>query len=222
MTVVSGMARGIDTAAHRGALQGGGSTVAVLGTGADVVYPPENKKLYDSICQKGQVLSEFSPGTPPMPGHFPRRNRVISGISQGTLVIEAGEKSGALITAYMALDQGRDVYALPGDVRSMKSRGTHRLIQQGAKLVTAVEDVLQEMPELSPVHAAPSSMAFEPQNLSSHEAKIWAQLSDSPLHIDLLAQQCGTSTSEVMGILLSMELKNWVVQQPGMLFKRRL
>jgi len=220
--VVSGMARGIDTAAHRGAVEGGGRTVAVLGTGADVVYPPENAKLYKAISRQGVVLSEFAPGTPPMPGHFPRRNRIISGLAQGTLVIEAGEKSGALITAYMALDQGRDVFALPGDVRSMKSRGTHRLIQQGAKLVGSLEDILQEIFDLKSSALPPSPVIFEPHNLSPVETDIWAALSERPVHIDLLAQQCNRSPSEVMAVLLGMELKNWVMQQPGMLFKRRL
>ena len=216
--IVSGMARGIDTAAHQGALEAGGETVAVLGTGADVVYPPENHRLYQAIAEKGAVVSEFVPGTEPNPGHFPRRNRVISGLCQGVIVVEAGEKSGALITALSALDQGRDVYAVPGEIRSMKSRGTHRLIQQGAKLVGSVEDILSELPGWASSQSP--SVQSAPKDMDEDESVVWEALGADLLHIDTLAVKCQRCTSEIMSILLGMELKGWVRQLPGMLFKR--
>ncbi|MCK5149245.1 DNA-processing protein DprA [bacterium] len=222
VAIISGGARGIDTIAHRAAIKADGQTVAVLGTGADIIYPPENAALFRSISETGAIITEFAPGTQPLPGHFPRRNRIISGLSYGTIVVEAGEKSGALITAYMALDQGREVFAVPGDIRSAKSRGTHRLIQQGAKLIHSVEDILAELPGMANNGAEQKEMQFEPGNLTASEQIVWNQLSKSPIHIDKLASQCEKSTSEVMAILLSMELKNWIAQQPGMLFKRIL
>jgi DNA processing protein len=138
----------VDTAAHKGALRGRGSTVAVLGSGLDVVYPPENRKLYLEIMESGAVVSEFPMGAPPEASHFPRRNRIISGLSRGTVVVEAGDKSGALLTSDLALEQNRDVFAVPGNIISPKSRGTNRLIRDGAKLVTGVEDILSEFPDV--------------------------------------------------------------------------
>lgn len=146
ITVVSGLARGIDTWAHRGALAGKGATAAVLGCGLDICYPPENRLLMQGIGQQGVVLSEFPPGSEPLPANFPRRNRLISGLSLGTLVVEAGEKSGALITASFALEQGREVYAVPGSITSPCSRGCHQLIKEGAKLADRVEAILEELP----------------------------------------------------------------------------
>jgi len=146
ITVVSGMARGIDTWAHQGTLGKGGATAAVLGCGLDICYPPENRLLMQNIQRQGVVLSEFPPGTEPLPANFPRRNRLISGLSLGTLVVEAGEKSGALITATFALEQGREVFAVPGSILSDCSRGCHYLIKQGAKLVDGVEAILEEFP----------------------------------------------------------------------------
>ncbi|MEW5921664.1 MAG: DNA-processing protein DprA [Bacillota bacterium] len=146
ITVVSGLARGIDTWAHRGALKVKGTTAAVLGCGLDICYPPENSLLMQSIRQQGVVLSEFPPGSEPLPANFPRRNRLISGLSLGTVVVEAGEKSGALITASFALEQGREVFAVPGSITSPCSRGCHYLIKEGAKLVDGVESILEEFP----------------------------------------------------------------------------
>ena len=148
--VVSGMAAGIDSEAHRGALEADGKTVAVLGTGVDVVYPRHLRSLYAELVEKGAVCSEMPPGTAPHPGLFPRRNRIISGLSVGTLVVEAAERSGALITADFSMEQGREVFAVPGPVTSEKSAGTNRLIQQGAKCVTGVQDILEEFPSLVP------------------------------------------------------------------------
>jgi len=150
ITVVSGMARGIDTMAHTGALAGGGRTIAVLGSGIDVVYPPENKRLYEKIQKSGAVISEFIPGTKPLAGNFPARNRIISGLSLGVIVVEAAEKSGSLITADFALEQGREVFAVPGNISSGQSVGTNNLIKQGAKIVTRIEDILEEFEYLSP------------------------------------------------------------------------
>jgi len=145
LSIVSGFARGIDTAAHKAALETEGNTVAVLGCGVDVIYPMENRKIYQELLEKGLAVSEYPPGTSPDGHHFPQRNRIISGLSLGTLVVEAGKGSGALITAYHALDQDREVFALPGRVDSAKSAGCHEIIQKGAKLVARVEDVLSEL-----------------------------------------------------------------------------
>ncbi len=145
VTIVSGMARGVDSKAHYGALEAGGRTIAVLGCGVDVVYPKENRSLMNEICKKGAVISEYIPGTEPIPFNFPARNRIISGLSEGVIIVEASEKSGSLITADYALEQGRDVFALPGNINSMNSSGTNRLIREGARIITCAGDILDEM-----------------------------------------------------------------------------
>jgi DNA processing protein len=222
ITVVSGMARGIDTWAHRGAVQNSGRTIAVLGSGVDVIYPPENRKLYHQIIEQGAVISEFPIRTEPKNVHFPRRNRIISGLSLGAVVVEAGEKSGALITAYMALEQGREVFAVPGSIRNLKSRGTHRLIKEGAKLVENVEDVFAEIPGLKKkgVEAGKQRMDVA-ELLSASEMELWKVLSEEPVHIDQIAEQAKIHTSEALALLLSMELKNCVRQLSGMKFIRQ-
>jgi len=220
ITVVSGMARGIDTAAHSGALKGSGKTIAVLGCGVNVVYPPENIKLYDHIQKDGLLVSEFPLGEQPLAGHFPRRNRIISGLSLGTIVIEAGEKSGALITAYMALEQGREVFALPGHAGQKLTRGPHRLIREGAKLVESVEDIFDEIPGMrSDIQQKKEAHLIN--DLPDIERKIWQILSDEPKHIDMIAAEMQLSTSELLASLLSMELKNYVDHLSGMMFVRR-
>jgi DNA processing protein len=216
VTVVSGLARGVDTAAHRGALSGGGRSIGVLGCGIDVVYPPENRKLFEEMADKGAIVSEFPMGTLPLAENFPRRNRIISGISRGVLVVEATENSGSLITARFALDQGRDVFAIPGNINSSASRGTNRLIKEGAKLVEDVEDILEELPERSG-RAFPAEMGRD-FGLAPREAALYTLLADAPLHIDELIGKCGLTVSEVSATLLRLELKGAVMQLPGKVF----
>lgn len=221
ITIVSGMARGIDTSAHKGALNANGKTIAVLGCGVDMIYPPENRDLYQRIICSGAVLSEFPMGTEPAAGLFPRRNRIISGLSLGTVVVEAGQKSGALITAYMALEQGREVFAVPGSIKAGKSEGPHRLIKEGAKLVENAEDIIQEIQELKKLTGRMNKMEITAADLSREESAVWDILTDEPLHIDQIAIKTETSPSEALAVLLSLELKNYIRQLSGMCFIRR-
>ncbi|MBN2031561.1 DNA-processing protein DprA [bacterium] len=220
IAVVSGMARGIDTHAHRGALKNNGTTYGVLGCGLNVIYPPENKKLYDQVAEHGALISEFPMNTEPAAGHFPKRNRIISGLSLGTVVVEAGEKSGALITAYMALEQGREVFAVPGNIRVHQSKGPHRLIQEGAKLIENVEDILADIPQLKGQQTKKEERDIL-QLLSNREKMIWEVLSEKPTHIDDITAQVNMDTSEVLALLLSLELKDVVKQLSGMMFVRQ-
>ncbi|HEU4783811.1 MAG TPA: DNA-processing protein DprA [Ktedonobacterales bacterium] len=212
ITVVSGLARGIDTVAHQAALAAGGRTIAVLGCGPDLVYPPENAKLAARIVEQGAVITEFPPGTQPEAGNFPARNRLISGLSLGVLVTEAPETSGALITTRFAAEQGRDIFAVPGNVTSRSSVGANRLIQDGAKMVLEVGDILSELN----LHLAPQQMELLelrealPENAS--EARLLALLdaSDEPGHIDDLCRASGLPVAEVSGTLVMLELKGLV------------
>lgn len=213
VTVVSGMARGVDTAAHRGALAGGGRSIGVLGCGIDVVYPPENRALFAEMATHGALVSEFPMGTLPLAENFPRRNRIISGISRGVLVVEAAENSGSLITAQYALEQGREVLAVPGNINCSSSRGTNRLIKAGAKLVEGVEDILEELPlrrEREAPVAAPPGFSLSPQ-----EAAVYSLLAASPLHIDEIIVKSALTVGDVSAILLRLELKGAVMQLPG-------
>ncbi len=235
VTVVSGMAVGIDTHAHRGALKHG-ATAAVLGSGLDCPYPPENRALFDQICERGVVLSEFPLGTAPEPHNFPRRNRIISGLSLGTVVVEAGTQSGALITAQFALDQNRDVFAVPGPIYSGKSQGTNGLLRQGAILVQTAQDILSEIEHQttrlaqSPEQISlPSRSSDKCPTLSDREQRIWkafadlsaSEQADTPIHIDALARETGFSSGEALDILLGLEIQCHVEQLPGMHFKRQ-
>jgi DNA processing protein len=222
ITVVSGMARGIDSAAHRGALQGRGRTTAVLGCGVDVIYPTENRELMMEIVSRGVVISEFPMGTQPHSSNFPRRNRVISGLVLGVVVVEATRQSGSLITANYALEQGREVFAVPGNVGLPSSQGTNRLLKQGAKLVDRVEDVLEEV---LPQWQRPSEIKeneenrFRP-NLSDDERQIYGLLGTDPVHIDELITQTQWGASRVSRVLVNLELAGIISQMAGKHFVR--
>ena len=212
LTVVSGAARGIDTCAHHGALEAGGRTVAVLGCGVDIAYPAENRRLLaDIVASGGAILSEYAPGTPPLPAFFPARNRIISGLSKGVIVVEAAERSGSLITAQLALDEGRDVFAVPGSIYSPTSQGCHRLIQQGAKLVTSVRDVLEEYGR-EPVPRAPRKR--KDADLSGEERALYQVLSyEHPLSIDeIIASLKDGDPARLSFLLLGLELKGLVIE----------
>jgi DNA processing protein len=213
ITVVSGMARGIDTAAHWGALKGGGRSVAVLGCGIDVVYPPENGALHQALAQGGALITEFPMGCAPLAENFPRRNRIISALSRGVVVVEAGEASGSLITAQFALEQGREVFAVPGNVTLSGSRGVNRLIKEGAKLVEGVEDILEEL-AIAPLPNAqlPAQHTFA---LTPREAEIYLLLCQGPLQIDDIIVQSALTAGEVSATLLRLELKGAIMQLPG-------
>lgn len=218
VTVVSGMARGCDAAAHKGALQAGGATVAVLGTGVDVLYPKDNAKIYEDILAKGVVLSEFPMSTKPMPYNFPQRNRIISGISKGVVVIEAPFRSGALMTARLALEANREVMAVPGAVTSAQSRGTNSLIKQGAHLVESAVDVMNIL-GFSPVK---TERPTENMELNVEEAVVWNTLGDEPSHIDTVLEKAGLAPNKAAAILLEMELKGFIQHLPGNRFAKRL
>ncbi len=215
--VVSGMARGVDTAAHKGALYAGGRSIGVLGCGVDKIYPPENHSLFEEMANKGCLVSEFPLGTMPLAENFPRRNRIISGLSRGVLVVEAAEKSGSLITAHYALEHGRDVFAVPGNISFATSRGCNRLIKQGAKLVDCVEDILEELPAY--VRASADAPLFQPPPrtfaLTPKESVIYELLARSPLHIDDIISQTELTAGEVSSMLLHLELKGAVTPLPG-------
>lgn len=215
-TVVSGMALGVDTAAHRGALAAGARTVAVLGGGFGFIYPQQNAPLVDEIGASGAVISEFSIGTKPDRWTFPQRNRVISGLTRGTIVVEAPERSGALITAKSATQQGREVFAVPGPITKATSRGAHRLIQQGAKLVSGVEDVLEEFPDLhETLGSGPARSASSDVDLPPVERKIFQALDYEPIHFDDLVERTGSSTTEVSLALFQLAAKDLVKELPG-------
>ncbi|GAB4161896.1 MAG: DNA-processing protein DprA [Candidatus Promineifilaceae bacterium] len=215
VTIVSGLARGIDSVAHQTALEMGGRTIAVLGSGLDTIYPPENRTLAARIGQKGQgaVITEYALGVQPDAKNFPPRNRVISGLSMGTLVVEAGERSGALITADFALEQNREVFAVPGNINSPASQGPNRLIQKGAKLVTCVEDILEDL-NINMVSERVAVQMALPD--TAEEAALLAILSPQPVHIDDLARQTGLPSALVSSTLTLMELKGMAQQVGGM------
>lgn len=228
LTVVSGLALGVDGAAHEGALQGGASgplaTIAVVGTGLDRVYPRQHRDLAHRIAQHGLILSEYPLGTPPLAANFPRRNRLISGLSQATLVVEAALQSGSLITAKQALEQGRDVMAIPGSIHSTQAKGCHALIKQGAKLVESAQDVLEELR----LPASPAQHALDLQATTHEDAPtsqdperaLLRALGHDPVGLDALQARCGWPTAQLQAQLLELELMGQIGRLPGGLFQR--
>ena len=220
-TVVSGMARGIDGEAHQATLEAGGRTVAVLGSGVDVVYPGEHRSLYHDISGSGAVVSELPMGTRPLAHHFPARNRIISGLSLGVVVVEATEKSGSLITARLATEQGREVFAVPGQAGASRSRGAHQLIREGAKLIDDVDDIVEEIaPQLrSRDRTRGLSAKMElPVDMGLEAKKILELVQSAPLQIDELIEGSGLSPAKVSEVLLSLEISGFLRQLPGKRF----
>jgi DNA processing protein len=209
LVVVSGMARGVDGAAHRGALDAGGATVAVLGCGVNVVYPEEHGDLMLKIATSGAVISELPPDAPPLAHHFPLRNRIISGLSRAVVVIEAGEKSGSLITARCALEQGRDVMAVPGNALSGRNRGSHALLKDGAKLVEGVDDILEEL------GLRPAGVAVATANPLMHNGLIVHMRAGETYGLDELGASSGLPASELLPVLTELELKGQVIRTAG-------
>lgn len=223
--IISGMARGIDTAAHQGALSAGGKTIAVLGSGLSVIYPPENKSLYSEIAKTGTVISELPASEPPNAFNFPARNRIIAGMTLGTVVVEAAQKSGSLITARLAAEQGREVFAVPGNINSYKSTGAHSLLKHGAKLVEKVDDIIDELNHF--IHPEPSvqtrrtpvdKKGINCTDLTSEETEIYYSLDPYPVHIDDLAHRLSKDTASLSAVLLKLELKGMICQMPGKYF----
>jgi len=218
LMIVSGMARGIDSAAHQGALDAGGRTTAVLGCGLDVVYPRENEGLMEQIAANGAVVTEFPLGTQPLALNFPARNRIISGLSLGVVVVEATNDSGSLITAGFSLEQGREVFAVPGSIGNEGSKGPHKLIRQGAKLVENYRDILNELAVPPPVAAAINDISVE--MLNCQEKMVFSVLTREPLHVDQIIRRSGLASAQVNSGLMQLELRGLVKCFPGQLYMR--
>lgn len=221
VTIVSGLARGIDTACHQAALKEGGRTIGVLGCGLDVVYPKENASLVGEIVRNGAVITEFRPGMPPMATNFYRRNRVVSGLSRGVVVVEAGRKSGSLITADHAADQNRDVFAVPGNVMNLRSRGPHKLLRDGAALVESAQDIIEALFARSsgPVQSSVFEVQ-EPGDLSDTARTVLEGIDPDPVPIDVLCESLGIDAGTLAGVLLDLELRGLIRQYPGKMFGR--
>lgn len=213
LCIISGMAHGIDAAAHRGALRGQGGSIAIIGTGLDIVYPAANRELAHALAQQGALVSEFPLGTPPLAANFPRRNRLISGMSLGCLVVEASLQSGSLITARLALEQGRDVFAIPGSIHAPQSKGCHALLKQGAKLVETAQDILEELGGMIETPAPSSGSEGADPLLLEH-------LGFDPVDVDTLSLRCGLTIAELSAMLLTLELSGRICVLPGGLYQR--
>jgi len=220
LPIISGLARGIDTAAHLGCLDGNGPTVAVLGNGIDQIYPPENRSLGERIIESGAILSEYPPGTEPLAGHFPGRNRLISGFAAGVLVIEAAAGSGSLITVEFALEQGREVFAVPGTPLVPTSIGTNQLLKDGAHMVTEARDIIDVLLPGRTVGLPPEAMNEIPADMPETEKTLFKSLTFEPSHIDELTRKSALTPMEVSDILLHLELAGWVEQLPGARYLR--
>jgi DNA processing protein len=222
VAVVSGMARGVDSAAHRGALEGGGVTIAVFGCGVDVIYPPEHRGLADRIAERGALVSEFPPGTPPLKAHFPQRNRIISGLSLAVVIVEAAEKSGSLITADFAMDQGRTVLAVPGNVLGGRNFGAHALLRDGAKLVECADDILEELPlgirDLG-LGISTTKESRKP-NLASHDPVLRSMEEGDSYDLDEISDRSGVDRMKLLPRLLELELAGAVRRVEGGRFVR--
>lgn len=229
IVITSGLAMGVDAEAHRGALAAAGRTIAVMGTGLDRIYPARHRELAHAIAEGGALVSEFPLGTPALAGHFPRRNRIISGLSLGTLVVEAALQSGSLITARLAAEQGREVFAIPGSIHNPLARGCHALIRQGAKLVETAADILEELGSLArvaieaeierPPPAASEELPAAPE-LDEDYRLLLEHLGHEPVSIDLLVDRCGLTAEVVSSMLLILELQGYVAAAPGGLYSR--
>ncbi len=213
LCIISGLAHGIDAAAHRGALRGQGGSVAIVGTGLDIVYPAANRELAHALAQQGTLVSEFPLATPPLAANFPRRNRLISGMSLGCLVVEASLQSGSLITARLALEQGRDVFAIPGSIHAPQSKGCHALLKQGAKLVETAQDILEELGGVIEIPAPASVPEDAGHALLEH-------LGFDPVDVDTLSLRCGLTIAELSAMLLTLELSGHICVLPGGLYQR--
>ncbi|MDD3905235.1 MAG: DNA-processing protein DprA [Candidatus Omnitrophica bacterium] len=233
ITVISGMAIGIDSAAHRGALKARGRTIAVMGSGHNDIYPPQNKELYEEIAKSCAVVTEYQDDMPPLPQQFPARNRIISGLALGVVVVEAARNSGALITANFAAEQGRTVFAVPGKVSSSTSSGTNELIKDGACLIQSVDDIMDELAisEIKPAagpKAGPIDEKIERQakayiynSLTDDERKVYKNISDEPMHVDDILEKAGMDQAKASKVLLNLELKRLIIQLPGRQFIRK-
>lgn len=226
--VVSGMARGVDSAAHKAAVDAGGRTIAVLGSGLDVIYPPENHELYESISKNGAVISAFPLRTAPDKTHFPERNAVISGLSLGTVVVQAAKKSGALITAKLALEQNRDVFAVPGRINESISEGANSLIKQGAKLVESADDIISEIRELKDLQTAAQTKQQRRTaeekiaSLPQEKRKLLSLIKEKPLHIDEITEQSGETVASISALILELEIEGLVENSEGGMYQAKI
>lgn len=225
LTIVSGLALGIDAAAHTGALRGSGATIGVLGCGLDVIYPRQHRSLFEEMAARAAIVSEYRLGTPPEAFRFPARNRIISGLSLGVIVVEAARRSGSLITADHALEQGREVFAIPGRIDSCKSEGAHRLLQQGAKLVHTVDDIIEDLPPyLQPAQGPspePGPEKVSGEGLTTEEGELLALIDVYPQTVDEIVTSSGLPVQKVHELLLMLELKGVIESLPGNLYQQR-